>query len=165
MELADTVRVEVAVQYKTRAWQTVDIDLGPGQAREVDLVEPAIPGLAEMGLPMAPHVRCLGINEQVAQKLHACTGPQREDLARDVLDILLIEMLDQLDYAQVRVAAERIFHERAPNAFPPSVSLPAEWRRELENLSQELGYPATNAEGIEAKLAAVVQVIATAAAD
>ena len=118
-----------------------------------------------MGLPMAPHVRCLGINEQVAQKLHACTGPQREDLARDVLDILLIEMLDQLDYAQVRVAAERIFHERAPNAFPPSVSLPAEWRRELENLSQELGYPATNAEGIEAKLAAVVQVIATAAAD
>ena len=32
MELADTVRVEVAVQYRTRAWQTVDIDLGPGEA-------------------------------------------------------------------------------------------------------------------------------------
>jgi hypothetical protein len=40
MELADTVRVEVAVQYKTRAWQSVDIDLGPGDAREVELVEP-----------------------------------------------------------------------------------------------------------------------------
>lgn len=49
MDLADTVRVEVAVQYKTRAWQTVDIDLGPGGAREVDLVEPAIAGLC--GLP------------------------------------------------------------------------------------------------------------------
>ena len=49
MELADTVRVEVAVQYRTRAWQTVDIDLGPGEALEVDLVAPAITGLAERG--------------------------------------------------------------------------------------------------------------------
>ncbi|HST11324.1 MAG TPA: nucleotidyl transferase AbiEii/AbiGii toxin family protein, partial [Terriglobales bacterium] len=45
MELADTVRVEVAVQYRTRAWQTIEIDLGPGEAREVDLVAPAIIGL------------------------------------------------------------------------------------------------------------------------
>lgn len=44
MELADTVRVEGAVQYRTRAWQTVDIDLGPGEALDVDLVEPAITG-------------------------------------------------------------------------------------------------------------------------
>jgi len=165
MELADTVRVEVAVEYRTRAWQTVDIDLGPGEAWEVDLVEPAITGLAEMGLPMTPHVRCLGINEQTAQKLHACTGPQREDRARDVLDILVVDMLGQLDYARARVSAERIFRERATHAFPPSASLPAEWRRELENLAQELGYPATKAEGIETKFAVVVQAIATASAD
>jgi len=62
MELADTVRIEVAAHYRTRAWQTVDIDLGPGEAREVDLLEPAIAGLVEMGLPMTPRVRCLGIN-------------------------------------------------------------------------------------------------------
>lgn len=164
MEVADTVRVQVAAHYRTRAWQTVDIDLGPGQAREVDLVEPAIAGLAEMGLPMTPHVRCLGINEQVAQKLHACTGPHREDRARDVLDILLVDMLGKLDYARTRVAVERIFMERATHAFPPSAALPAEWRRELENMARELGYATTNAEGIEAKFAAVVHVIATASA-
>jgi hypothetical protein len=162
MELADTVRLEVAVQYKTRAWQTVEIDLGPGGAREVDLVEPAITGLAEMGLPMASHVRCLGINEQVAQKLHACTGPQREDRARDVLDILLVDMLGQLDYARTRIAAERIFAERATHAFPPTATLPAEWRRELENLAQELGYRTTNAEGIKAEFTTVLRAIATA---
>lgn len=165
MELADTVRVEVAVQYRTRAWQTVDIDLGPGEAREVDLVEPAITGLAEMGLPMAPHVRCLGINEQVAQKLHACTGPHREDRARDVLDILLVDMLGKLDYVRTRAAAERIFAERETHAFPPSAQLPVGWQRELENLAQELGYPATDAEGIEAKFAAVVHAITGASAD
>jgi hypothetical protein len=161
MELADTVRVEVAVQYRTRAWQTVDIDLGPGGAREVDFVEPAITGLAEMGLPMAPHVRCLGINEQVAQKLHACTGPQREDRARDVLDILVVDMLEQLDYSQIRITAERIFAERATHAFPPTATLPVEWRRELESLAQELGYPTTDAEGIEAEFAAVLRALAT----
>jgi Nucleotidyl transferase AbiEii toxin, Type IV TA system len=42
MELADTVRVEVAVEYKTRAWQTIEVDLGPGEAREVDLVTPPL---------------------------------------------------------------------------------------------------------------------------
>lgn len=165
MELADTVRVEVAVQYRTRAWQTVDIDLGPGEAREVDLVEPAVTGLAEMGLPLAPHVRCLGINEQVAQKLHACTGPLRQDRARDVLDILLVDMLGKLDYPRTRVAAERIFVERHTHGFPLGANLPVGWRQEVENLARELGYPVKNAEGIEAKFVAVVQAIATASVD
>jgi hypothetical protein len=129
------------------------------------LVRPAIPGLAEMGLPVAPQVRCLGINEQMAQKLHACTGPQREDRARDVLDILLVEMLGQLDYARMRVAAERIFAERAMHGFPPSAALPAEWRQELENLAQELGYRTLDAEGIEREFAAVVQGIAIASSE
>jgi hypothetical protein len=140
MELADTARVEAAVQYKTRAWQTVDIDLGPSEAREVDMVAPAIAGVAEMGLPVTPQVRCISIHEQVAQKLHACTGPQREDRARDVLDILLLDMLAQLDYRRARAATKRIFAERATHTFPPSVALPAEWRMELETLAQELGY-------------------------
>lgn len=51
MELADTVRVEVAILYRTRGWQTVDVDLGPPGAETVDLVNPAITGLIEMGLP------------------------------------------------------------------------------------------------------------------
>ena len=131
----------------------------------MDLVEPAITGLAEMGLPLTPHVRCSGLNEQVAQKLHACTGPHREDRARDVLDILLVDMLGRLDYARTHVAAKRIFAERAAHAFSPSAELPAEWRRELENLAHELGYPATSAEGIEARFTAVVEAIATASAD
>lgn len=164
MEAADTVRVEVAVQYKTRSWQTVEIDLGPSDAREVDLVAPAVTGIAEMGLPVTFHVRCISIHEQVAQKLHACTGPQQEDRARDVLDILLFEMLGQINYRRTREAAERLFAQRATHAFPPSPTLPAEWRRELEILAQELGYRTTKAEEIEAEFAAVIQRIGTTAA-
>ena len=140
----------------------MEIDLGPCEAREVDLVAPAVPGITEMGLPVTPHVRCISIPEQVAQKLHSCTGPQREDRARVVLDILLLGMLGQLDYRRTRAAAERLFAERATHAFPPSAALPAEWQRELEGIAQELGYRTTKAEDIAAEFAAVIQRIVTA---
>ena len=51
MDLADTVRIEVAIQYRTRAWQTIEVDLGPVGATTVDLVAPAIQGLRELGVP------------------------------------------------------------------------------------------------------------------
>lgn len=165
MEAADTVCVEVAVQYKTRSWQSVEIDLGPGDAREADLIAPAISGIAEMGLPVTPHVRCISIHEQVAQKLHAYTGPQREDRARDVLDILLLDMLGQLDCRRTRSAAERIFAQRGTHAFPPNATIPAEWRQELEALAQELGYRTTRAEEIQTEFATVVQRIVTVSAE
>src|SRR5215469_17139862 len=57
----------------------------------------------------SPQVRCLGINEQVAQKLHACTGPYKEGRARDVLDILVVSMLGHLDHVRAHAAALRIF--------------------------------------------------------
>jgi Nucleotidyl transferase AbiEii toxin, Type IV TA system len=160
MDLADTVRVDVAVEYKTRAWQTVEVDLGPGDAREVDLVTPAIVGVAEMGLPIITQVRCLGINEQVAQKLHACTGPQRQDRARDILDILIVDMLGQLDRLRARAAAERIFAERNTHAFPPDTIIPPEWNAELETLAAELGYTARKAPEIQKEFTNLVAAIA-----
>jgi len=66
-------------------------------------------------------------------------------------------MLGRLDYVRARSAAEQIVTERATHPFPPDTSLPAEWRRELENLAQELGYATANAEAIKAKFAVVVQ--------
>jgi hypothetical protein len=75
MDMVDTVRVEVAVQYRTRGWQTIDVDLGPAGAAEVDLVVPTVKGLVEMNLAVPSWVPCIGTNDQVAQKLHACTAP------------------------------------------------------------------------------------------
>lgn len=57
-----------------------------------------------------------------------------------------------LDPARTRIAAARIFAERATHAFPPSSSVPVEWRQELENLAQALGYPTTNAEEIRGEV-------------
>jgi len=162
MELADTVRVEVAIEYRTRAWQTIEVDLGPGEAREVDVVKPAIEGVAEMGIPVTPQVRCLGINEQVAQKLHACTGPYKEGRARDVLDILVVSMLGHLDHVRARAAALRIFAERNTHAFPPETAIPVEWNAELETLTEELGYRTTDVAEIQKEFGDLISRIARA---
>src|SRR5258708_18026587 len=100
MEQVDTIRVLVAIQYRTRSWQTIEVDLGPANVDRVDLIEPRVRGLTELGIPVISPVRCLGLAEQVAQKLHACTGPAAAGRARDVLDILLIDALGQLNYAE-----------------------------------------------------------------
>jgi hypothetical protein len=49
MEKVDAVRLELAIQHRTRAWQTIDVDLGRAGAGTVDLVEPTIRGLSAMG--------------------------------------------------------------------------------------------------------------------
>jgi len=150
MDLADTVRIDVAIQYRTRAWQTIEVDLGPVGATSVDLIAPAIQGLRELGVPVTSPVRCISLSEQVAQKLHACTAPHTAAMrARDVLDILLIETLGQLDYAAARKSARRVFRERATHDFPRIFAFPPIWHPELAALADQLGFPVTDAAEIE----------------
>ena len=162
MDKADAVRLELAIRYRTRAWQTIDVDLGPSGTGAVDLVEPVIRGLAAMGLRVPSPVRCLNLSEQVAQKLHACTGPYSQGRARDVLDILLIDMLGRLDMTAVRAAAEEVFAQRATHDFPPVFHIPPEWQPELEVLARELGYPASSAAEIEARFRTFVGSVTSA---
>lgn len=164
MDLADTIRVEVAVQYRTRAWQTVEVDLGPAGTGSIDLIEPAVRGLSELGLPIISSVRCLSLSEQLAQKLHACTGTHSKGRARDILDILLIDLLGKLDYAKVRVAAEAVFAQRAEHTFPPDATIPPSWHPELQSLATELGFPTIDPHEIELKFRRLVQLIAQAGA-
>lgn len=149
MKQADAIRVNIAVSYRTRAWQTVEVDLGSAKKLEVDLVDPQVLGLADLGIRVTSPVRCLGLAQQIAQKLHACTGPYSAGRARDVLDILLIEMLGGLDYRLVGDAARQVFAERATHAFPPVFTMPAEWRPEVESMAVQLGFGSTNAGEIE----------------
>lgn len=156
LEQADTVRTEVAVQYQTRSWQTIEVDLGPAKPDGIDLVEPRVQGLAELGLAVTSPVRCLGLAEQVAQKLHACTSPHAAGRSRDILDILIIDMLAGLDDYAAGAAARRVFEERGTHPFPPAFRMPAEWRPELEAMARQIGFPWPAAHDLEAKFLAVI---------
>lgn len=162
MEQAHTIRVEVAIQYRTRSWQTIEVDLGPANANEVDLIEPRVRGLVELGIPVVSPVRCLNLAEQVAQKLHACTGPAAAGRARDVLDSLLIDSLGQLNYAAAANAARRVFAERATHAFPTAFVMPPEWGPELEAMAMELGFALRTATKIEQRFLDVVRTLGAA---
>lgn len=163
MEQADTIRVLVAIQYRTRSWQTIEVDLGPANVDRVDLIEPRVRGLVELGIPVISPVRCLGLAEQVAQKLHACTGPASAGRARDVLDILLIDALGQLNYLEAARAARRVFEARATHAFPPAFAVPPEWGPELESLALELGFTLSTAGEIEERFREVIRLLELAA--
>jgi hypothetical protein len=156
MERIDTIRLELSVRYQTRGWQTIDVDLGPAGTGAIDLVDPKIPGLSAMGLRTPTPVRCLNISEQVAQKLHACTGPYSKGRARDILDILVMNMLGQLDRKAVRAAADQVFAQRATHAFPPVIKIDPAWGPELEVMAREFGYPTTSSKEIEAQFSAFV---------
>jgi len=130
MEEADTIRVSVAIQYRTRSWQTIEVDLGPANVGHVDQIEPRVRGLVELGIPVITSVRCLGLPEQVAQKLHACTGPAAADAPGRIgysADRHAWELTTLLPLC----GASR-FEERATHAFPPTFVMPPEWRPELE---------------------------------
>ncbi|MCZ2157120.1 MAG: nucleotidyl transferase AbiEii/AbiGii toxin family protein [Bryobacterales bacterium] len=160
MEQADTVRVEVAIQYRTRSWQTVEIDLGPSSHAGIELVAPKVIGLAELGIPLTSPIRCIHLADQIAQKIHACTGPFSAGRARDVLDILLIEDLGQLEFPQVREAVIRIFRERATHDLPAVFTLPSGWPAELESLAVELSIPTRSAGDIERRFQTLLAMLA-----
>lgn len=162
MEQVDTVRVNVAVAYRTRAWQTIEIDLGPASGQFIDFIDPQVAGLAELGLPVTSPVRCLSMAEQVAQKLHACTSPNSAGRARDVLDILLVEMLQGLDYVRAAEAAQSVFEARGTHKFPTEFNMPAEWRPEIEALAAQLGFAETRVAQIEERFRTVLKQIAEA---
>jgi hypothetical protein len=161
MEHADTVRIQVAVEYKTRSWQTIDVDLGPATFGHTDLIEPKVHGLAKLGLPVTSPVRCLKLADQVAQKLHACTGPFSLGRARDVLDIILIDTLGELDYATTAQVARSVFIERATHDFPPEATFPVEWRPELEALAKDLAFPIRTASQIQARFHRIVAMLSS----
>jgi hypothetical protein len=156
MDKVDAVRLELAIRYRTRAWQTIDVDLGPSGTGAIELVVPTIRGVAAMGLRVPSPVRCMNLSEQVAQKLHACTGPYSQGRARDILDILLIDLLGKLDLPAVGDAARKVFAVRATHSFPPAIEIPNEWRLELEALARDLGYPVSSATEIESRFRAFV---------
>jgi hypothetical protein len=161
MEKVDAVRLEFAIQYRTRAWQTIEVDSGPAGVGTVDFVEPTIRGLSALGLRTPSPVRCHNLSEQVVQKLYACTGPYSQGRARDVLDILQIDLLGKLDVKAVRTAAKQVFAQRAIHGFPPLIQIPEEWKPELEVLARELDYPATSAGEIETRFRTFVDSVAS----
>jgi len=143
MERADTVRVEVAITYEGRPFQTIDVDLGPEDA-PTEPIAPTIDVIETLAIPIPRPISCVAMAAQIAQKIHAGTNPTIiadpvQDRARDIVDIVLLDELGQLNVESVRTAAEAIFTQRAEHSWPPNIpQYPDSWLATMGTLASEL---------------------------
>ncbi|MFK0010014.1 nucleotidyl transferase AbiEii/AbiGii toxin family protein [Paenarthrobacter sp. NPDC090520] len=120
------------------------------------------PRLEPFGIP-TPAVTLASISPeyQVAQKLHACTGPGHEERERDVLDILLLKrnVFDPgLGTEPLLQACEDIFRTRArigsmngvqAKVWPTAIVIHENWGPEFATLAGRLGMDIDLAAAIE----------------
>ncbi len=146
----NSVRVDVALDYRGRSWGTVQVDLSPceGESTEVELVEAL--ALEPFGLNTPHALPCLALRYHVAQKIHAMTEPPRDEDTpnerfRDLVDLLLMRELTS-DLGGVRAACVEVFEIRDTHDWPPRLDPPAFWEEPFKKLAEEVELPVNSLE-------------------
>ena len=146
----NSVRVDVALDYRGRSWGTVQVDLSPreGESTEVELVEAL--ALEPFGLNTPHALPCLALRYHIAQKIHAMTEPPRDEDTpnerfRDLVDLLLMRELTS-DLGGVRAACVEVFGIRGTHGWPPLLNPPAFWQEPFKKLAEEVELPVNSLE-------------------
>ncbi|WP_235560508.1 nucleotidyl transferase AbiEii/AbiGii toxin family protein [Microbacterium sp. Leaf179] len=122
---------DVKLDYLGKPWCTVTFELGHNEIGDADAPETALADdLADLfpsvGLPRPEPVSVMRSDHQIAQKLHAATGPGSER-AHDLIDLQLLDREEDLDLALVRETCTRLFTYRAGQQWPPVVVVNENW--------------------------------------
>lgn len=122
---------EVKLDYNTKAWHTVTVELGHNEIGDADdpeflLAHDIVEWFSALGLPEPKPIAVMRSDHQIAQKLHACSGSASER-AHDLVDLQLLMATSPPDLAQVKATATRLFTYRQNHSWPPTVVVGAEW--------------------------------------
>jgi hypothetical protein len=122
---------EVKLAFYGKSWHTVKLELGHNEIGDADdpvhlLADEIAQLFTDVGLPEPAPIAVMRTDHQIAQKLHACTGPGNER-AHDLVDLQLLVSSEDLDLAQVRDTAERLFTYRQAQPWPPTVVAGPTW--------------------------------------
>lgn len=164
------VRCDIKLTYRNRPVVTVPVEVAEIEASmgsEVDRV-PVRP-LSDLGIEGPRSVPCIPVRWQIAQKLHACTE-RHDDLVndrfRDLLDLqLLASLVDDVDWAAVRVACVEVFESRASHAWPPTLTVPDDWADGYRALAIDTGLPVVEVDQAAAAVRTIVDRIDRAGGD
>lgn len=142
------VRFEVKLNYKGKPFGTVPMEVAAPEGNALQRVDTVEVSLDPVGLPVPPTVPCLSVRYQIAQKLHACTdsldGQRPNDRAHDLADLILLEeLLDDDDLAEVRAACVDIFGIRDRQPWPPALVAPPHWPALWNAIVEEDRFPVT----------------------
>jgi hypothetical protein len=161
-------QLRVRLEYLENPFATVDVDLASAPTEtETEAIEPFV--LEELELVAVHSVPCLGITEQIAQKLHATTEPEPRGRPnarfRDVIDILLLNDRLRLDPVELYTACERVFAIRDTHPWPiTEYAFPDTWNGPLSTLARESGYDTVAIAEIQARFNAFLTALRTAIA-
>lgn len=122
---------DVKLDYLGKPWCTVKFELGHNEIGDADEPETVLAddlaGLFEsVGLPRPQPVNVMRSDHQIAQKLHAATGPESER-AHDLIDLQLLEREEDLNLELVRETCTRVFIYRAGHQWPPVMVVNDNW--------------------------------------
>lgn len=122
---------EVKLDYRGRSWCTVKFELGHNELGDADepehqLAEELSDLFTDVGFDAPQPVPVLRAEHRTAQKLHALSA-ERSDRARDLVDLQLLEQREELDLVAVAATCARLFDHRQQHAWPPTISLGANW--------------------------------------
>lgn len=134
----DTQRLAVQVSFGGVDWQTLQLEVGPPEADEIELVPVAL-GIADFKVGGPSRVACLSLRYQVAQKLHAVTEqPDDRENHRfwDLMDLILLRALIE-DPGPLREACVEIFTARGTHDWPPRLLIPDSWAAPFTRLAQD----------------------------
>lgn len=122
---------EVKLAFHGRSWHTVKVELGHNEIGDADdpvylLASDIATLFADVGLREPAPIAVMPTDHQIAQKLHACTGPGNER-AHDLVDLQLLDSSEDVNLAQVRATAVRLFSYRQAQTWPPKVVAGPTW--------------------------------------
>lgn len=122
---------DVKLSYDGSSWCTVKFELGHNEIGDTDDPETVLADdlaalFVEVGLPRPEPVHVVRSDHQIAQKLHAATGPNSER-AHDLVDLQLLARGKEVNLGQVRAVCVRLFDYRDGHAWPPTVTVNSNW--------------------------------------
>lgn len=120
---------EVKLAYAGQSYVTIEFELGHDEVGSTAAPALALDtGIAEvierLGFPTPEPVAVLAVEHQIAQKLHACTTPNRQggnERAHDLVDLQILVGVDPPDLREVARIGRRLFAARRVSPWPPEV--------------------------------------------
>lgn len=116
---------EVKLAYNGKSWMTLPLEVGHnevGDADDPDMVSSpeAATILAQLGFPEPGPMPCMKLEHQIAQKLHAASGPDSER-AHDLIDLQIAVAGGNVNYEKTREVCTRLFKYRREQIWPPTI--------------------------------------------
>ena len=147
---------DIKLSYKEKSMLTLRFELGRDEIGSTEssprfIASDIVDLFQELGLPQPLEVEVLSTEHQIAQKLHACTTPDRNHQntrAHDLVDLQLLIESDPPDLIKLNEIGRRLFAARRLGTWPPEVIIFEKWE-EIYNVEAEgLGLLGTVQEAI-----------------